>query len=231
MGLDLVAFVRDVFGREDLPGHGMQRADHGDHLVRLLSEIVREEIPGDVVELGCNAGLTAVVLQATLDELGSTKRLHVFDSFEGLPPLSKQDGATTYEPGTCAAPPELLVANFRRFGRRLPVMHPGWFSQTLPRELPEPIAFAHLDADLYESTVEGLRFTYPRLAAGSAIVIHDYFDPTTREGVPDGESLERLITLPGVHRAVSEFLVGRREKAHVLISAGWQSGQGYIRKE
>jgi O-methyltransferase len=231
MTTDLAAFVRDVFGREDLPGHGMQRADHGDHLVRLLADVVRAKVAGDVVELGCNAGLTAVVLQATLDDLASDKRLHVYDSFEGLPPLSEHDGKTTYEPGSCAAPPEMLVANFRRFGRRLPVMHPGWFSQTLPRELPETIAYAHLDADLYDSTVEGLRHVYPRLARGGVIVLHDYFDPTTREGVPDGVRIEDHMALPGVHRAVVEFLADKPEKARVLLSNGVQSGQGWIRRE
>lgn len=223
--------VREVFLREELPGHGMQRVDHGDHLVRILEEVVRGGVEGDVAELGCNTGLTAVVLQGTLDALGSTKRLHVFDSFEGLPERAAEDGATSYEPGGCKASPEQLIGHFRRFARRLPVIHPGWFSQTLPGELPARLAFVHLDADFYTSTIEGLRAIYPRLAPGAAVVLHDYYDPTTREGVPDGVRVEDYMSLPGVHRACAEFLSDKPERVRVLLAPeGWQSGQGLLRK-
>ena len=35
-------------------------------------------------------------------------------------------------------------------------------------------ALVSLDPDLYEPTLEGLRFFYPRLAPGGRILIHDY---------------------------------------------------------
>jgi len=227
---DLLAFVRELFTREDLPGHGMQRVDHGEHIVRALGEALERGVEGDVVELGCNAGLTAVLLQATLDAHASHKRLHVFDSFEGLPPKSTEDGATAFEAGGCASPPEVLLNTFRRFGRRLPVIHPGWFSHTL-RELPPQIAFAHLDADFYSSTIEALREVYPRLASGATVVLHDYYDPTTREGVPEGVRVEDYMDLPGVHRACAEFLADKKERPRVLLFNGWQNGQGILRKD
>ena len=226
--VDLASFVRELLTKPELPGHGMQRVDHGEHLVRLLGEALAANVEGDVVELGCNAGPTSVLLQATLDAHGSRKRLHVFDSFEGLPPKTEHDGSE-FDAGGCAAPPETLVETFRRFRRRLPVIHPGWFADTL-RELPAPIAFAHLDADFYSSTIEALREVYPRLARGGVVVLHDFYDPTTREGVPEGVRVENHMALPGVHRACTEFLADKPERARVLLWNGWQNGQGLLKK-
>jgi O-methyltransferase len=224
------SFVARVLGDASLPGHGMQRVDHVEHLQRLLLEVLGAEVPGEVVELGCNAGLTAVLLQEALDGAGSDKRLHVFDSFEGLPALSAKDGAAPYSKGSCTAPPEMLLENFRRFGKRLPVIHPGWFDRTLPRELPPSIAFAHFDADLYDSTLVALREVYPRLSRGGVAVLHDFYDATTREGVPPGVRVEDHVQLPGVPRACAEFFEGKPERVKVLLTDGLQCGQGYFRK-
>lgn len=43
------------------------------------------------------------------------------------------------------------------------------------KESGEPcFALVSLDPDLYEPTLEGLRYFYPRLAPGGRILIHDY---------------------------------------------------------
>ena len=96
---------------------------------------------------------------------------HGFDSFEGLP----EDWAGTYE----------KKGKFSR-GGALPevpanvTLHRGWFNETLPKFLAaqaeEPVAFLHVDCDIYSSTVTVLRELAPRLRAGSVVVFDEYFN-------------------------------------------------------
>ena len=55
----------------------------------------------------------------------------------------------------------------------------GWFSETLPAFLEKhsgPIAFVHLDCDLYSSTNDVLNLIACRLHAGSVIVLDDFME-------------------------------------------------------
>lgn len=56
-----------------------------------LSQVLMFGVPGDVVELGCNAGLTSVYLQMLIDEFDPSRTLHVYDSFAGLPACGPED--------------------------------------------------------------------------------------------------------------------------------------------
>jgi O-methyltransferase len=56
----------------------------------------------------------------------------------------------------------------------------------------------HLDADLHASTLDGLRFFYPRMLIGGIIILHDYNDRS----------------VPGVRSALDDFL---GDKPEVLI--------------
>jgi Macrocin-O-methyltransferase (TylF) len=90
-----------------------------------------------------------------------------FDSFEGLP----ERWRTGFDTGmfTAERPPDVP-------GAELVV---GWFEDTLPEwaaEHPEPIAFLHLDADLYSSTATVLEHIGDRLVEGSIVVFDEYFN-------------------------------------------------------
>jgi hypothetical protein len=95
--------------------------------------------------------------------------IHGFDSFEGLPEpwtgWTMNSGAFAGEGIPTVAP------NVR--------LHVGWFDQTLPRFLDEnagPVAFAHIDSDIYSSARTVLYSLAPRLRAGSIIVFNEYFN-------------------------------------------------------
>ena len=52
----------------------------------------------------------------------------------------------------------------------------GWFSETLPKfHINEEIAILRLDADWYESTMQCLKFLYPKVAKGGLIILDDYY--------------------------------------------------------
>jgi O-methyltransferase len=228
------SFVAHVLSESD-----MISIEQGMNLYHLLTQVVLAGVPGDVVELGSHKGLTAVVLRKTLDQLDSDKALHVYDSFEGLPEVQAEDQPTTLTLGGLSTSPAMLEATFALFEVEPPVIHQGWFADTLPSELPDQIAFAHLDGDLYSSTLESLEHVYPRLSPGAVCVIDDYCDHEVHRTI--AEALNRsplnrrreitiiiLDLLPGVKRACDEFFADKPEELSVLV-AGHQC-HAYIRK-
>ncbi|WP_208873060.1 TylF/MycF/NovP-related O-methyltransferase [Fretibacterium fastidiosum] len=68
------------------------------------------------------------------------------------------------------------------------IVKKGWFPETADG-IDESFCFASLDVDLYQPTLAGLRFFYPRLSPGGYLMIHDF---NNRE-------------YPGVRQAVREF--------------------------
>lgn len=89
-----------------------------------------------------------------IEQFDSQRSLHVYDSFEGLPPAGPRDAGTPFERGMLSASQDALLMNFKSFGLRPPVIHAGWFKDTLPSGLPNTISFAHLDGDFYDSILE-----------------------------------------------------------------------------
>ena len=188
------------------------------NIYHLLVQTLVCDIPGDVVELGCYEGTTAILIRKTLDSYQSSKAFHVYDSFEGLPEESEFDGSFG-KGGMLRATEEGLIENFRRHDAQLPEVHVGWFKDTLPSELPEKISFAHLDGDFYSSIMESLEYIYPKLSQGAVVVIDDYCDPDT---------LDVNNILPGVKKACDEFFAEKPEEVNVLIAGS--EAHGFFRK-
>jgi len=178
------------------------------NIYHLLSQVISYGISGDVVELGCRQGLTTVLIHDVLKYLGSHKTVHVFDSFEGISEPTDFYGHK-YQKGSFCSGVEELIANFGL--KPLPVIHKGFFEETLPESLPDKICFAHLDSDLYEPIKLSLECVWPKLSPGGIIVIDDYSH----------------VDFPGVQLAVDEF-----HKGAVSLNMGTGSTeQAFIRKE
>jgi hypothetical protein len=134
---------------------------------------------GLYLEFGVASGSTLRLIA----ECGPTGSVFGFDSFEGLPEFWRPgfDAGTFKMDHVPDVPGAELV--------------PGWFDDTLPGFLekhPEPVAFLHLDADLYSSTRTVLLALASRLHAGTVIVFDEYFN------FPDWQAHE--------HRAWVEFV-------------------------
>lgn len=189
------------------------------NMYHLLSQVLVYGVPGDAVELGCHEGQSSVLIRKVMDHFAPERQLHVYDSFEGLPELHQQDGPTPYRTGELKTSRQILVENFEKYGLRLPVIHEGWFSETLPTGLPENICFAHLDGDLYESILVSLEFVYPRLSKGAICLIDDYADPAVHQG---------WNLLPGVKAACDEYLNNRPERVSLIYAGSYT--HGFFRK-
>ena len=111
-----------------------------------------------------------------------------------------------------------MLNNFKK-NLEPPIIHPGWFEETLPNGLPESIAFAHLDGDFYDSIKVSLEYIYPRLSQGAICLIDDYADPDIYDGWNH---------LPGVKVACDEYLADKPENVVLLYSG--RMTHGYFRR-
>jgi len=155
--------------------------------------IAANRIRGDIVECGVWRGGSMQAMALTLLSVGDTSRsLHLFDTFEGMPPPTEEDARTRNGVVTSAA--ELLETSERdskmwaaasledvRQGMGetgYPTdrihYHPGLVEATTPHQAPEHIAILRLDTDWYASTRHELHHLYPRLSPGGLLVIDDY---------------------------------------------------------
>jgi len=158
-----------------------------------------ESLPGDLVEFGCAEGRTARLL-ATV----STKLVHVYDSFNGLPTKDPLDGnSEQFVEGAIRTLPETVIATFEAGGLEPPVIHSGWFCDLTDSDMPEQVAFAFLDCDFYHSMLDALALVYPKLSPGAALVVHDYHHHE----------------LPGVKVACDQFMDGKPEKLEPVYGA------------
>lgn len=195
------------------------------NLFHLLEQTVANKVPGDVVDLGCNAGDSTIVMQKVITTLAPEKQVHAYDSFEGLPDLTENDAKDgVYEKGYMAAGLDLFTRKFQQLGLKMPHTHKGWFEATVPSELPEKISFALIDGDLYESTKHVLPHVYERMAPGAIGMIAVYYD----ESIYPRKALAGGYRSPGVKRATDEFFKDKPEKVHVLYANEYSNG--YFRK-
>ena len=118
------------------------------------------------------------VLQVYHDE---QRRVWVADSFQGLPKPNAamypaDAGYKFWVFDQLAVPVEEVQDNFRRYGlldERVKFLV-GWFSDTLPSAPIERLAVLRIDADMYQSTMEALRYLYPKLSVGGYVILDDY---------------------------------------------------------
>jgi hypothetical protein len=150
-------------------------------------------IPGDFVECGVYAGASsAIMARAILDQseedeydYGSLRRVHLFDSFEGIPLAGPEDSELAHKPsGEAKCLLEDVKKNMRDWGipDELLVYHPGWFEDTvrpgpvgrLPYADVQQIAVLRLDGDLYRSTKVCMDYLYPLVSQGGYVIVDDF---------------------------------------------------------
>lgn len=184
------------------------------NLWHLASQPLAYGVPGDFVELGCFDGKTAVIFARLIEHFDSDRRLHLYDHFRISFNLTGRDIE------------QELIHNFRTANCPEPVIHAGDFMVTVPKELPDKIAFVHIDCgfggdvEMHKLVLLHLfQHVYPRMPSGAIAVLMDYYDPSVNTGANFN---------PGATLAANEFLADKPEK----VSALWanECTHGYFRK-
>jgi O-methyltransferase len=164
---------------------------------------------GELAEVGTWRGGSARFLAASSRHFGELPEIHAFDTFEGHPDV--------IEPGIDGAHAAGNFANtsfeeVREYLAPYPnvILHKGEFRKTREAVADREFRLAHIDVDLYKSTVDGLEFFWPRLCEGGVMVVDDY----------------GFTSCKGAKKAVDEFL-GETDDA-----AGWylHTGQFVVEK-
>ncbi|MCQ4120460.1 class I SAM-dependent methyltransferase [Rhodococcus tibetensis] len=123
------------------------------------------ELAGMALEFGVASGTTLRIIVEQLKD--AQHEVFGFDVFSGLP----QTWRTGFPAGEFAQEKMPQVPGAQ--------LIPGLFEDTLTDFLdkhPEPVAFVHLDADLYSSTKTVLDRIGSRLVAGTVIVFDEFFN-------------------------------------------------------
>lgn len=107
--------------------------------------------------------------------------LYLFDTFEGFDKrdvnIEKENGYSNKNEHFYNATSEDLVLNKMPHKNKV-IIRKGFFPETAIGLENTTYFFVNLDFDLYNPTIEGLRFFVPRLARGGVVLVHDYFSPS-----------------------------------------------------
>jgi asparagine synthase (glutamine-hydrolysing) len=206
------------------------RAEHLTYLgVPQLTVLARQVLDADlngrkglIIEAGAALGGASIVMAAAKEP---GRPMKVYDVFGQIPPPTDADGADVharYETITGGEARGIagdtyygyredllseVTASFARLGTPVEQNNieliKGLFEDTI--DLDEPVAFAHVDGDWYESTITCLERIAPLLVKGGRIVLDDYFHWSGCRRATD----EYFAGRPG-------YLIERRNKVHIV---------------
>ena len=110
--------------------------------------------------------------------LQKNKKIYLFDTFEGFKEESfvtenEKKKASSLENNAFRNTSQNIVLNNMPYKDCCIIMK-GLFPETAKLLTEEKFCFVSLDADLYQPTIDGLNYFYPRLVTGGYIMVHDY---------------------------------------------------------
>jgi O-methyltransferase len=153
------------------------------------------DVEGDIAEFGSKAGKSSRTIAAALSRIlkiypylnsACSKKLHLFDSFQGLPDSeSEVDQASphllycVWGAGACkgGSKLELLEVCKQYLPEEKILIYEGWFKDTLDQIPPNTkFSMLHVDCDLYQSALEVLVncFSKSFVQEGTVIFFDDW---------------------------------------------------------
>ena len=162
-------------------------------------------VEGDIVECGVGKGRTFLALAFLASQEGKGRKLWGFDSFEGFPEPSQEDISFRNPKRGDWSGYEITIKHIysilngasinKDFVRNNIKIVKGFFNQTLP-SFGAPIAFLHIDADLYDSYKNVLKILFPKVVKGGIVLFDEY----------------KTDKWPGATKAVDEFFADKPYK-------------------
>lgn len=173
----------------------------------VLDQLAKEELDGDLAELGVYKGHTACLLANIARRLGKTA--YLFDTFEGFDEADLQGVDAGKGPqfnDTSLSAVKALVGEER-------VEYVQGYFPASAAKIPTGRTFClvHIDCDLYAPALSALEYFYPKMVPGGFIIIHDYSSLGWR----------------GAERAVDEFFADKTES---IVPLPDSAGSAVIRK-
>lgn len=172
--------------------HHYQSVERLFALYEALIYIVKNKIPGDIVECGVYKGMTPVLAARTLARLGDFgRKIYLYDTFEGMPPaggedlemtsgksaetLRREGGNKPYSEYSRASEEEVRKnISSVEYPQENFIFVKGRVESTIPGTLPHSIALLRLDTDWYQSTYHELKHLYPKVSSRGVLIVDDY---------------------------------------------------------
>lgn len=149
----------------------------------LCRDAIENNIPGDFAEAGVAVGAHCLVMNEVAQ---GSKKVYMFDSFEGISVHGDNDVEWTEAYGKSVADPRKsggitvckienvkktmlqYVSNLDNFA-----FVEGWFIDTLPKLTDEKFSVLRLDVDLYDPYMLCFKYLLPRLSENGWLIIDD----------------------------------------------------------
>jgi O-methyltransferase len=161
-------------------------------------------VEGDFLEAGVYRGGTALLLRRILDRRPGPRRLHLFDTFAGMPQTDPSRDRHRHHDFRDTSV-EAASGFVGREDKNL--YHQGLIPETFNGIEESRFVFSHIDVDIYRSVRDCCIFVYPRTVNGGIILFDDYGFPSC----------------PGARQAVDEFFADKPEFPIIL-----RTGQAVI---
>ena len=139
-----------------------------------------ETVTGAAAELGVYRGFFARCINQLLPD----RKLYLFDSFEGFAEEVRASDSFQAAHRNTAVDKVLAIMPHPE----TITVKPGFFPGSL-EGLEEKFCLVSLDVDFYQTTLEGLRYFWPRIEQGGYLLLHDWGSPK----------------LPGVAKALADY--------------------------
>jgi len=149
-----------------------------------IEHTIKNDIKGDIVEIGVWRGGTVMIMLYKLMQLGVTDRdVHLYDTFTGMTEASEFDREHT---GThakqiwhlvkCEAGFDDVFANIKSVGYPMDKIHfhVGDIRQVKMEDVPETIGLLRLDNDWFELYKFEMPIFVPRVSPNGIVTIDDY---------------------------------------------------------
>ena len=184
-------------------------------------EIVKNKIPGDLIETGVWRGGATVLMAGLCKYHKENRKVYVCDSFEGLPPpdyekypKERGGGAENYHkaPHQWGVSLEEVKRNFERVDLLDDnvIFVKGFFEHSLKNADIGQLAMLRLDGDMYSSTMQALVALYDKVSKGGYIIVDDF-------------------CLAGCVRAITDFRQSRNITSEIK-TIDW-TGRYWIKEE
>ena len=156
------------------------------------------DLEGDIAEVGVWKGGSAKVI---CEIKGDNKSLYLFDTFEGMPDGLINPEKDRWREGshtdTSLDQVKEYLKNYNKVYFLKGLVPNSIYQDKTYSVKDKKFCFVHLDVDLYQSTLDALKFFWPRMTQGGRIVSHNY--NLSAEGGGD---------TPGVKAAFLEYFKG-----------------------
>lgn len=180
-----------------------------------------KNVDGDIVECGVANGRTLSYLVFLSKQESRRRKIWAFDSFEGLPDPSLEDGGSVGFRGKFNYAMSIVIDFLKKVGVEEDFIQtqmrfiPGFFDTSLKLYTGPGIALIHADVDLYKSYKDILETLYSKLVPGGIIAFDEYL------------ATDELAAYPGAHKAINEFLGDLKSE----IQSDPVTGKSYLVKK